>query len=105
MRVLPRVLGAPDVPAARSVVLAWVTGLGAVPGCSPCASLAEGELHLKPPVTWLSDEALGAALAGLLRDIHREPAGGGAAVLCLADAERWQPRVQQRADLRASQAA
>jgi C-terminal processing protease CtpA/Prc len=76
LRVLPRVLSAPDVPAARAVVLAWVTGLGAVPACRPCASLADGELHLKPPVTWLTDDALGAALAGSLRDIHRNrPAG------------------------------
>ena len=37
-RVLPRVLSASDVAAARSVVLAWVTSLGAVPACSACAS-------------------------------------------------------------------
>ena len=75
-RVLPRVLSASDVAAARSMVLAWVTSLGAVPACSPCASLAEGELHLKPPVTWLTDDALGSGLAGSLREIHRNrPAG------------------------------
>jgi C-terminal processing protease CtpA/Prc len=75
-RVFPRVLSAPDEAAARSVVLEWVTGLGAVPACRPCASLAEGELHLKPPVTLLTDAALGAVLAGSLRDIHRNrPAG------------------------------
>ena len=75
-RVLPRVLSAPDVAAARSAVLAWVTSLGAVPACGPCASLAEGELHLKPPVAWLTDEALGSGLAGSLREIHRNrPAG------------------------------
>ena len=59
LRVLPRVLSAPDAPAARSVVLGWVTGLGAAPACSPCASLAEGELHLRPPVTWLTDARSG----------------------------------------------
>ena len=71
-RVLPRVLGASDATAARSVVLEWVKGIGPVPACSPCASLAEGELHLKPPVTWLTDDALGSALAGSLRDIHQK---------------------------------
>jgi C-terminal processing protease CtpA/Prc len=71
-RVLPRVLSAPDATAARSVVLGWVRGVGAVPACSPCASLVEGELHLKPPVTWLTDEGLGSALAGALRDIHQK---------------------------------
>lgn len=70
-RVLPRVLNAADAAAARTVVLDWVTSLGAVPACSACARLAEGELHLKPPVTWLTDGALGAALGGALRDIHR----------------------------------
>jgi C-terminal processing protease CtpA/Prc len=75
-RVLPRVLSALDEAAARSVVLAWVTSLGAVPACSPCASLAEAELHLRPPVTWLTDDALGSGLAGSLREIHRNrPAG------------------------------
>ncbi len=75
-RVLPRVLSASDAPAGRSVVREWVTGLGTVPACSPCASLAEGELHLRPPVTWLTDDALGSALAGSLREIHRNrPAG------------------------------
>ena len=38
-RVLPRVMSAPDATAARSVVLGWVRGVGAVPACSPCASL------------------------------------------------------------------
>ena len=76
-RVLPRVLSAADAAAARSVVLEWVTSLGAVPACSPCASLAQGELHLKPPVTWLTEDALGSGLAASLREIHRNrPAAG-----------------------------
>jgi C-terminal processing protease CtpA/Prc len=70
-RILPRVLSAADAPAARSVVSQWVTALGTVPPCNPCASLAESELHLRPPVTWLTDDVLGAELGAALRAIHR----------------------------------
>jgi C-terminal processing protease CtpA/Prc len=76
LRILPRVLSASDAPAARSVVHKWVTGLGDVPPCAPCATLPESELHLRPPVTWLTDDALGAELGAALRAIHRNrPAG------------------------------
>ncbi|HEY7500618.1 MAG TPA: S41 family peptidase [Vicinamibacterales bacterium] len=70
-RVLPLVLNAADERSARSAVQQWITGLGAVPACAPCTSLAETDLHLRPPVTWLTDAALGAELAATLRDIHR----------------------------------
>ena len=70
-RVLPRVLAAADAPAARAAVNQWVGGLGAVPPCSPCAALDETELHLRPPVTWLTDDVLGAELAATLRGVHR----------------------------------
>jgi C-terminal processing protease CtpA/Prc len=70
-RILPRVLSAADEPAARSAVYQWVTGLGTVPACSPCASLVESDLHLRPPATWLTDEVLGAELGAVLRAIHR----------------------------------
>ncbi len=70
-RILPRVLAAADGPAARATIYQWVTGLGTVPACSPCASLNESQLHLRPPVTWLTDEGLGAELASALRAIHR----------------------------------
>ena len=75
-RILPRVLSATDVAAARSAVDQWVRDLGAVPPCSPCAALPEDALHLRPPVTWLTDETLGTDLANTLRLIHRNrPAG------------------------------
>jgi len=76
-RVLPRVLAAADAPAARSVVSQWIAGFGAVPPCKPCASLDGRELHLQPPIAWLTDEALGAELAETLRGIYRNrPANG-----------------------------
>ena len=70
-RILPRVLSAADQRAARSAVHEWVAGLGAVAPCSPCASLGESDLHLRPPLTWLTDELLGPELAAALRAIHR----------------------------------
>jgi len=70
-RILPRVLSAADAAAARSAMSQWVSGLGSVPACTDCASLVESDLHLRPPVTWLTDEVLGAELGGALRAIHR----------------------------------
>jgi C-terminal processing protease CtpA/Prc len=70
-RVLPRVLAAADAPAARSAINTWIAGLGAVPPCAPCATLDETNLHIRPPVTWLTDDVLGAELAATLRNVHR----------------------------------
>ena len=70
-RILPRVLSAPDAPAARSAINRWIADLGPVPPCGPCATLVETELHLRPPVTWLTDDLLGAELGATLRGIHR----------------------------------
>jgi C-terminal processing protease CtpA/Prc len=74
-RVLPRVLGASDAPAARSAVNQWIASLGPVPPCAPCVTLDESKLHLKPPVTWLTDDVLGGELAATLRAIHRNRPG------------------------------
>ena len=70
-RVLARVLDAPDAPAARSTINRWIAGLGPVPPCSPCATLVDTELHLRPPVSWLTDDLLGAELGATLRGIYR----------------------------------
>jgi C-terminal processing protease CtpA/Prc len=70
-RVLPRVLAAADASAARSAVNQWIAGLGAVPACGPCATLVETEIYVRPPVTWLTDDELGAELGATLRGIYR----------------------------------
>jgi Peptidase family S41 len=70
-RILPRVLTAADAPAARSAVNQWIAGLGTVTPCGRCATLVETELHLRPPVTWLTDDVLGAELGATLRGIYR----------------------------------
>jgi len=76
-RIMPRVLAAADASAARAAVNQWIAGLGAVPACSRCASLDEAELHLRPPVTWLTDDVLGAELGATLRAIHRNRTASG----------------------------
>jgi C-terminal processing protease CtpA/Prc len=70
-RVLPKVLAAADAPAARSAVYQWVAALGDLPRCTTCASLQESDLQLRPASTWLTDDALGSELGGMLRAIHR----------------------------------
>jgi Peptidase family S41 len=70
-RILPRVLSSADAATARSAMSQWVSGLGTVPACTECANLVESNLHLRTPVTWLTDEALGAELSAALRSVHR----------------------------------
>ena len=70
-RVLPRVLAATDEATARAAVNQWITDLGPVPPCAPCATLVETDLHLRPNLAWLTDDLLGSELAGTLRAIHR----------------------------------
>jgi hypothetical protein len=76
-RLLPRVLAANDATAARSIVQQWIASLGDVSACTACATLAESELHLRPPLTWLTNDALGSELAGTLRAIHHNRSTGG----------------------------
>ncbi len=70
-RILPGVLAASDANAARSAVNQWIATLGPVPPCGSCASLVETDLQLRPPVSWMTDEQLGAELAATLRGIYR----------------------------------
>ena len=71
-RVLPLVLAAPDAPTANAAILKWITGLGEVTACSPCARLDEDDLYLKPNVEWIADTALlGKDLSQQLNSIYR----------------------------------
>lgn len=78
LRVLPRVLAAPDRAAGNAVLQAWVEALGEVPPCTACASLAPAGLHLRPALAWLDDASLlGPGLGGALRRIYaRRPVAG-----------------------------
>lgn len=70
-RILPGVLAASDAAAARAAVNQWIASLGPVTPCGSCASLVEADLQLHPPVSWMTDEQLGAELAATLRGIYR----------------------------------
>src|SRR4029453_16078960 len=62
-------------PAARSAVNQWIASLGPVPPCAPCVTLDESKLHLRPPVTWLTDDVLGAELAATLPAVPQNRPG------------------------------
>ncbi len=70
-RILPKVLAAADASAARSVVQQWAASLGAAPPCTNCGTLRENDVQLRPPTSWITDDALGSELARTLREIPR----------------------------------
>ena len=70
-RVLPGVLAAPDRRTASAALLKWMTSLGPVQPCKPCATLPADQIHLPPDVKWIWDEArLGVDLSRALRAVH-----------------------------------
>jgi C-terminal processing protease CtpA/Prc len=77
-RVMPAILAAPDRVAANAALAKWIAGLGAPEPCNPCAKLLTADLHLRPALEWLDDQALlGADLSRSLRAIHtNRPANG-----------------------------
>ncbi len=76
-RIMPPVLNAADAATARSAIRGWIAALGDVPDCTTCAKLNERELHLRPPVTWLTDDALGPELGATLRAVYRNRSTAG----------------------------
>lgn len=58
LRILPAILEAKDSRSAHAVLLKWVTSLGEVAACNPCARLDEKDLYLRPDVAWISDRTL-----------------------------------------------
>lgn len=77
-RVMPAVLAAPDQAGANAVLRRWVEGLGEL---QPDANAApeEPEIHLRPDLAWIGDEALlGKELSGRLQAVRAalRPAGG-----------------------------
>jgi C-terminal processing protease CtpA/Prc len=70
-RVLPGVLAARDRGPANAALVKWVSGLGPVATCAPCAVLGKNDLHYPPDLTWIGDESrLGADLSRQLTAIH-----------------------------------
>jgi len=71
LRVLPKVLAAPDHSAANAALQEWVESLGPVPPCNPCAKLNEKDLYFKPDLDWIANTALlGSDLSKTLQSIH-----------------------------------
>jgi C-terminal processing protease CtpA/Prc len=77
-RILPAVLAAADRKAANAAMLKWIGGLDAGQPCDPCAKLDSANIHLRPALEWLDDQALlGSDLSKALRAIHTgRPAKG-----------------------------
>jgi C-terminal processing protease CtpA/Prc len=76
-RVLPAILAARDREAANAALLDWIAGLGAVGTCKPCVTLDESDLHIRPELDWIADEALlGKDLSKSLRSVHANRLAG-----------------------------
>ena len=76
-RVLPRVLAAGDRATGNTAMRDWVRSMGVVPACKACITLQADNLHLRPEVDWIGQQAmLGHDLADLLRTIYRDRSGG-----------------------------
>lgn len=76
-RVMPAVLAATTRPEAAQAISRWLTELGELEPCGPCAQ-PPGEVHLAAPIDWIGDESLlGEELSAVLRGIHqRRPPDG-----------------------------
>jgi C-terminal processing protease CtpA/Prc len=76
-RVLPQLLAAGDREAGSAAVRDWIRGMGDVPACNSCITLRDDNLHLRPEVDWVGQEAVvGHDLAELLRTVYRHRPGG-----------------------------
>lgn len=77
-RVLPTILAAGDRATGNAAILNWVNGLKLPSPCKKCARLDERNLHLRPNLAWIEDEAvLGHALSAKLRAIEQNRPRGG----------------------------
>jgi C-terminal processing protease CtpA/Prc len=77
LRVLPKVLAARDRDAGKAALTTWVRSLGEIPPCSPCLTMQDTNLHIRPDVDWIDQEdVVGRDLAGLLRTIYRQRSRG-----------------------------
>jgi hypothetical protein len=57
-RVLPGILAAGDKATANAVILRWINGLGKVREVGTPATLDQLNIHLRPRLDWLADDAL-----------------------------------------------
>jgi hypothetical protein len=76
-RIMPAVLAAADRRAGNGVLHKWVSDLGPIAECNPCAPASQ-DVHLPADLDWINDQsALGAELSAALRRVHsNRPAAG-----------------------------
>jgi len=71
-RVLPKIITATDRNAANTALYEWARNVGEISTCGKCTTLRTDDIHLKPDVDWIDqDAALGVDLARLLRNIYQ----------------------------------
>jgi hypothetical protein len=75
-RILPQVLSASDQSSANAAIFTWLSNLGPVAPCSPCATLDTSDLAFAPNLDWISDQSLlGTALSQTLQTIYQNRSG------------------------------
>lgn len=71
LRMLPKIIAAPDRDTAHDAMLHWIRSLGEVTPCEKCGKLDESNLYFRPDLDWISDEsALGSNLSRILLAIR-----------------------------------
>lgn len=71
LRVLPKIIAAPDRKTAHDAMLRWIDSLGEVTPCQKCGKLDESNLYFRPDLDWISDESsLGPDLSRILQTIR-----------------------------------
>ena len=71
LRVLPDVLAQRDTVSANAAMARWISALGMPDPCQVCATLDGADVHLRPDIAWIEDEArLGTDLSRSLRVIY-----------------------------------
>jgi C-terminal processing protease CtpA/Prc len=77
LRVLPKVLAADSREAGQAVLRDWVRALGSVAPCNPCVVFGDDNLHMKPDLDWIRQDAVvGRELAALLASVYQARPGG-----------------------------
>ena len=78
LRILPQLIAAKDRAGADAILHRWITALGPVPECNPCASLNRQDYQLLPSLDWLGDtRLLSAELRKDLNRVYRNRSGAG----------------------------
>jgi hypothetical protein len=71
LHALPTILEQRDTAAANAAMAKWISGIGTIDPCSSCAKLGDADLHLRPDIAWIEDEAvLGSELSQRIRAIY-----------------------------------